>query len=33
VEKGIKEMKDKKATGVMMYLRIYSKYWEKMVSV
>jgi hypothetical protein len=33
VEKAIKEMRDKKATEMMMmYLEMYSKYWEKMVS-
>jgi hypothetical protein len=31
VEKAVKEMRDKESTGV-MYLEMYWKWWEKMVS-
>jgi hypothetical protein len=32
VEKAIKEIRDKKATEMMMYLEMYSNCWTKMVS-
>ena len=32
VEKAVKEVRNKKSKGIMMYLQMYSNCWEKMVS-